>query len=80
MVTATLLNHIRNQLCSDRRAAFILLVLPSVGEKRYDSSDPFSTGNLAGVDHDTELHERCVDRLAGATAASVDNVDIAFAY
>lgn len=50
----------------------VLLVLPSVGETGDDCGHPGSRGDLAGVDHDEELHQIVID----LTAAALHNVDV----
>ena len=75
MVTTCLLYHVRYEFRRDRRTALVLLVLPCVWEKREDGRDAFCTGNLASMDHDAELHERCID----CPAASIDDVNIILA-
>lgn len=61
VVASRLLEHIGDQLGCDRRPTFVLLVLTRVGEERDDGGDSLCAGDLAGVDHDAELHERGVD-------------------
>jgi len=50
----------------------VLLVLSGVGEARNDSCDADGRGDLAGVDHDEQLHQHII-YLA---APSLDNVHI----
>lgn len=50
----------------------VFLVLPGVGEARYDRSDAGRGRNLAGVDHDQQLHQVVVD----LTAAALHDVDV----
>lgn len=49
----------------------VLLVLPGVGEAGDDGGDAGRGGNLAGVDHDQQLHQVVVD-LAAAALHDVD--------
>jgi len=72
MVASRLLDHVGHELRSDRSPTFVLLVLPGVGEQWNDCRDSLCARNLAGMDHDAELHKRGVD----GPAACVDNVDI----
>jgi hypothetical protein len=76
MVAARVLEHIGDKLCGNRCAALVFLVLAGVREKRDDCGDALGTGDLAGVDHDAELHEGRVD----LTTASVDDVHIVLAH
>ena len=75
VVASRLLKHIRDEFGGNRRSAFILLVLARIWEERNDSGDSLCAGNLTGMDHDTEFHERCVD----LATAGVDDIDIIFA-
>ena len=50
----------------------VFLVLPGVGEARYDGGDSDGGGDLTGIDHDEQLHQVVVD-LSGPT---LDDVDI----
>lgn len=43
---------------------FVLLVLPGVGEAWDDGGNPLRGGDLAGVDHDEQLHEVVVHLAA----------------
>ncbi|GMS87224.1 hypothetical protein PENTCL1PPCAC_9399 [Pristionchus entomophagus] len=56
--------HVGDQLGGDGRARLVLLVLARVREARYDRGHSARGGDLAGVDHDEQLHEVVVD-LAG---------------
>ena len=47
-------------------AYLVLLVLPGVGEAGNDSGDTRRRGDLAGVDHDQQLHQVVVDLAAAA--------------
>lgn len=75
VITTCFLYHIRYEFRRDWGAALVLLVLSCIREKRDDGRYPFSTCNLAGMDHDAKLHEGCVD----CPAASIDNVHIILA-
>jgi len=44
----------------------VFLVLPGVGEAGDDGGDAGRGGDLAGVDHDQQLHEVVVDLAAAA--------------
>jgi hypothetical protein len=72
VVAPRLLQHVGDQFGGDRRPTLIFLVLTRIGKERDDGGDPFRTGNLAGVDHDTELHESSVD----LAAAGVDDINV----
>ena len=72
VVAARLLEHVGHQLGCDRRPTFVFFVLARIGEEGDDGRDPLRARDLAGMDHDTELHECRVD----LTAAGVDNVDV----
>ena len=76
MVTSRLLQHVRNELRSNRCAALVLLVLAGVGEQRHHRRDALRARDLAGVDHDAQFHERRVD----LPAAGVDDVHIVFPH
>jgi hypothetical protein len=76
MVTPTLLDHIRHELGCNRRPALVLLVLPRIGEEGYHRGDPACARDLAGVDHDAELHERGVDGCLRGVAARVEDVHV----
>lgn len=54
------------------RAYLVLLILPRIREAGDDRSDAAGRGDLAGVDHDQQLHEVVVD----LTTATLHNVDI----
>ena len=49
----------------------VLLILPRIWEARDDSRDPLRGGDLAGVDHDEQLHQVVV-HLAAAGLHDVD--------
>ena len=57
-----LLRHIGR----DRVAGLGLAVLPGIAEIRDDGGDAAGGGTLHCVDHDQQLHEAVIDRLAGA--------------
>ena len=76
MVAARLLQHVRHELGGDGGPALVLLVLAGVGEERDDGRDALCARDLAGVDHDAELHERGVD----VAIAGIDDVHIVFAH
>lgn len=81
MVAAGILDHICNQLGSDRRSTLVLLVLPSIVEVWDDGCDPPGAGRLASMDHDEQFHEgsiggcRC-SRRSWTAASCIDNVDV----
>lgn len=54
----------------------VLLVLPGVWKAWDDSRDPGSRGNLAGVDHNQELHQIIID----LPRSTLDNVDVLPTY
>lgn len=72
MIASSLLNHVRHELCGNGGSTLVLLILPRIWKKRYNGSDPLCTGNLAGVDHDAELHERSID----LTTTRIDDVNV----
>ena len=76
MVTAGLLQHVRNKLSSNGGPALVFFVLACIGEEGNYGSDSLRTGDLAGVDHNAKLHEGGVD----LPAARVDDVDVVFAH
>ena len=45
---------------------------PAVGIDRYDRSDALSRGDLAGVDHDQQLHQVVVHLPAAALGVGTD--------
>lgn len=55
------LQHIGDKLGRDRRPTLVLLILPGVGEIRYDGGDAPGGGRTTGVDHDEELHQAIVN-------------------
>ena len=75
MVASRLLKHIGDEFGGDRRPTLIFFVLARIGEEGDDGGNPLRTGNLTGVDHDTELHESGVD----LAATSVDDVNVILA-
>ena len=58
-------DHVGDEAGRDRDARLVLLVRPAVGVVRDDRRDPPGAGPLEGVDHDQQLHDRLVDRVAG---------------
>lgn len=76
MVAPALLDHVRDELCGNRRAALVLLVLARVREEREHRRDAPRARDLARVDHDAELHERRVHRRLRGVAARVDDVHV----
>ena len=76
MVTARFLNHISNKFGSNRCPALVFFVLPGIGKQRNDSSDSLCARNLAGMNHDAELHKSCVD----STTTGVDDIHIILAH
>jgi len=75
VVASRLLKHVGDQFGRDRRSTLVLLVLARIGEEGDDGCYPLRARNLAGVDHDTEFHERSV-HLA---TPGVDNIDVILA-
>ena len=75
VVASRLLEHVGHQLCGYRRSTLVLFVLTCVGEERDDGGNSLCAGDLAGVDHDTELHQRGVD----LAAAGVDDINVILA-
>lgn len=65
-------NHVGDQLRSDRRARFVFLVHPGVGEARDDRGDPAGRCRFAGGYEDEELHEHIVY----VPAARLDDEDV----
>lgn len=76
MVAPALLQHVRNELRSNRRTALVLLVLARVRKQRQHSCNALRTCDLARVDHDAHLHERPVH----LSRAGVHNVHIVLAH
>ena len=58
--------HVGHQLGGDGVTGLGLAVLPGIAEVRDDGGDAAGGGALHRVDHDQQLHEAVVDRLAGA--------------
>ena len=58
--------QVRHELGRDRVAGLGLAVLPGIAEIRDDGGDAAGGGALHCVDHDQQLHEAVIDRLAGA--------------
>ena len=75
VVASRLLEHVGDQFGGDRRPTLVLFVLTRIGEEGDDGGNPFRAGDLTGVDHDAEFHERSV-YLA---ATSVDDIDVILA-
>lgn len=75
VIAARLLDHVCNKLRRDWGAALVLLVLPRIWVQRNDGRDALRARNLAGVDHNAQLHERGVD----LAATSVDDIDVVLA-
>lgn len=63
--------HDRSNYTDIAHPHLVLLVLPSVGEAGDDGRDPGGRGDLAGIDHDQELHQ-IVIYLPAATLHDVD--------
>ena len=57
--------HVRDKLGGDGVAALGLAVLPGIAEVGDDRRHAARGGALAGIDHDEQLHEAVIDRLAG---------------
>ena len=76
MVTSRLLYHVRNQLCRDRRTTLVLFVLPCVREQWDDRGNSLRASNLAGVDHNAELHQGGVH----CPASRVDDIHVILAH
>lgn len=72
MIATSNCDHVRHQFRSDRRARFVFLVHPGVGETRDDRRDATSRGSLAGGDEDKELHKHVVH----IAAARLDDEDV----
>ncbi len=72
MITPRRLQHISNQLRTDRRSALVLLVLARIREVRDHSRDTTSAGRLARVDHDEEFHEPVIDIARGCRLENKD--------
>jgi hypothetical protein len=62
MVYSTTLQHVRNELCSNRCTRLVLLVLPCVWKMRENGCDPPGTRNFAGMAHNHRFHERTIGR------------------
>ena len=58
--------HVGHQLGGDGVTGLGLAVLPGIAEIRDDGGDAAGGGTLHCVDHDQQLHEAVIDRLAGA--------------
>ena len=76
VITPCLSQHVGDQFGRDGRSRLVLLVLPRIGEMRHDRGDPPGRGDLARVDHDTELEQRRVDH----PCAGVHDVDVIVSY
>ena len=74
MITASLLNHICDQLGSDGRPAFVFFILSCIWEERYYRRNPFCACNFTRMDHNAELHKRGID----GARASRDDIHIIF--
>lgn len=72
MIGARHREHVGHQLGADWSARFVLLVLAGVRKARNDGRHTRSRSNLAGVDHDQQLHQIVV-HLA---TARLDDVNI----
>lgn len=75
VVASRLLEHVGDQFGGDRRPTLVFFVLARVREEGDDGGNPLRARNLAGVDHDAELHERRVD----LATASVDDIHVILA-
>ena len=62
-IGAGTLEQIRHELGGDRRAAFVLAVLPGVAEVRDDRRHALGAGALQAVDPDHQLHQMRIDRM-----------------
>ena len=71
-VRACCYEQIRYQLRCDRVSGFGFSVLPCIAIIRNDGVDPAGRCALHGIDHDQELHQIVVDRIAGR----LDDVNI----
>ena len=90
MITSRLFDHIRDELGTDRSPALILLILPCIKEMGNDGRHAPCARDLARMNHDEELHERCVGRYEvlarccghgrGRAAGGIDDVDIMLAH
>jgi hypothetical protein len=76
MITSRLLQHVRDELRRDRRAALVLLVLAGVWKEGHDGGDALRARDFAGVHHNAELHERRVD----LATSRVDDVHVVLAH
>ena len=55
---------------------FVFLVLSCIWKTRNNSSNSYSWGNLAGIDHNQQFHEHIIN----LTAACLNNVNIFSTY
>lgn len=76
MVTARFLDHVGDKFGSNGCPALVLFVLSGIREQRNDSGNSLCACDLAGMNHDTELHKSCID----STTTSVDDVHIILAH
>jgi hypothetical protein len=67
------LQHVRDQLSTDGRTAFVLLVLARVGKIGNDGGDAAGRRGLARVDQDQQLHQAVID-LAGRGALDDEHI------
>ena len=69
-------DEVGNQLGGDGIAAFGLAVLPGIAEIRDDGRDAAGGGTTHRIDHDEQLHQAVIDRVAGG----LNNKNVLAAY
>jgi hypothetical protein len=75
MVTTGRLEHVRDELRGDGRAALVLFVLAGIRKQWEYRSDALCARDLARVDHDAEFHEPGVN----LATRGVDDIDVVVA-
>lgn len=63
MITARSLKHIGNKLGGNWCAGFIFLILTSVGETWYYSSNTSSGSSATGIDHNEKFHKMIINAV-----------------
>ncbi len=58
-------DHVGDETSRDGYPRLVLLVRATVGVVGHDGGDAPGAGALEGIDHDEQLHDRLLDRLAG---------------
>lgn len=75
MVATGGLEHVRHELCRDRRSRLVFLILTSVGEVGDHGCDTSCRSGLACVDDDEKFHETIVD-VAGSGRLEDEDFDV----